>query len=450
VIDTSLPPSSNTPHGANGATVQDRAADVLIRDGRVVEIGRGLQPASDPARPVQVIDVSDLLICPGLVDLHVHFREPGHEYKEDIASGCASAAAGGFTSVCCMPNTNPVNDCRAVTDLITRRAREVGTVAVYPIGAISRQLAGRELAEIGEMRDAGIVAISDDGRPVMNAGLMRRALEYARTFDLPVVQHAEDLDLAEGGIIHEGDVSTRIGVRGQPAQAESIMVARDIELSELTGARYHVAHVSAGRSVALIREARRRGLPVSCEVTPHHFSLTDEACAGYDTATNVKPPLRSARDVAAIKEAMADGTIDCIATDHAPHSDVEKEVEFDCASPGMLGLETAVPLTLALVREGVIDLHRAVHMLTAAPARLFRLDRHGAGSLAPGGPADLCVIDVNRRFRIDRDDMRSKSRNTPFHDVPVQGQCVLTICRGRVVHDLDGRHEPAEPKGSTP
>ena len=419
----------------SGQSVLDAAADVLIREGRIAEVGRGLRAPSGG----RVIDVADLLVCAGLVDLHVHLREPGHEYKEDIASGTRSAAVGGFTTVCCMPNTKPVNDCRAVTELILRRTREVGVVNVRPIGAISRGLAGVELAEMGEMREAGIVAVSDDGRPVMNAGLMRRALEYARTFDLPVVQHAEDLHLAESGVMNEGAVATRIGLRGQPSQSESVMVARDVELVEWTGARYHVAHISARRSVALVRDAKRRGLPVTCEVTPHHFTLTDEACASYDTSTKCMPPLRTADDLTALKEAIADGTIDCIATDHAPHSEVEKEVEFDCAAPGILGLETAVPLTLALVREGVIDLARAVRMLTSAPAAIFALDREGVGSLAPGRPADICVIDVNRRFAIDREIMTSKSRNTPFHGHQVQGSAVLTMVKGALVHDSDGR-----------
>jgi dihydroorotase len=419
----------------SGAAASDRAADILIREGRIAAVEPGL---AAPAG-ARVVDVRDLVVSAGLVDLHVHFREPGQEYKEDIASGAASAAAGGFTTVCCMPNTRPVNDCRAVTELMVRRAREVGTVRVRPIGAISRGLEGRELAEIGEMRDAGIVAVSDDGRPVMNAGLMRRALEYARTFDLPVVQHAEDLALAEGGVMNEGLVSTRIGLRGQPSQAESVMVARDIELCEWTGARYHVAHVSAARSLELIRDAKRRGLPVSCEVTPHHFALTDESCASYDTSTKCMPPLRTHADVDAIKQAMAEGTIDCIATDHAPHSEVEKEVEFDCAAPGMIGLETALSLTLALVREGVIDLFRAVRMLTSAPAALFSLDREGAGSLRPGVLADICVIDTEERWTVDRDRMRSRSRNTPFHGLAVQGRAVLTLAGGRVIHDPRGR-----------
>jgi dihydroorotase len=425
VIDTSVTDAS----GPGGAF--DQAADLLIVDGRIAEIGRGLSAPSGAA----VIDVGDKLVCAGLIDLHVHFREPGHEYKEDIASGARSAVTGGFTTVCCMPNTKPVNDCRSVTDLIVRRAREAALAKVLPIGAVSVGLKGEALAEIGEMRDAGIVAVSDDGRPVMSAGLMRRALEYARTFDLPVVQHAEDLTLAEGGVMNEGDVSTRIGLRGQPPQSESVMVARDIELAEWTGARYHVAHISAARSVELVRRAKAAGLPVTCEVTPHHFTLTDEACADYDTSTKVMPPLRTGPDVDACKEGLADGTIDCIATDHAPHSDVEKEIEFDCAAPGMIGLETAVPLTLDLVRGGVIDLVRAVRLLTSGPARCFSLD---AGSLAVGSAADVCVIDVDDRWTIDGGEMASKSSNTPFHGRQVQGRAILTLVDGRICHDPRG------------
>ena len=431
MIDTAAPGAAI---GTSGAAL-DAARDVLIRDGRIAEVGVGL---ASPAGG-RIVDVSGLLVCAGLVDLHVHFREPGQEYKDDLASGSAAAAAGGYTTVCCMPNTRPVNDCRSVTELIVRRAREVAMCRVRPVGAISRNLEGKALAEIGEMRDAGIVAVSDDGRPVMNAGLMRRALEYARTFDLPVVQHAEDLDLAEDGAMNEGEVSTRIGVRGQPAQAESVMVARDIELVAWTGARYHVAHISAARSVALVREAKRRGLPVSCEVTPHHFALTDHACSSYDTDAKCMPPLRTAEDLAAVKEGMADGTIDCIATDHAPHSAVEKDIEFELAAPGMIGLETAVSLTLGLVREGVIDLVRAVRMLTSAPAALFGLDREGVGSLAAGVPADVCVIDLDRAFTVDRAHTRSKSHNTPFHGQPMRGAAVLTLLDGRVVHDREGR-----------
>nr|HEX4313258.1 dihydroorotase [Kofleriaceae bacterium] len=407
----------------------DLVADVKIANGRIVEIGRGLVGG-------RMIDVRDMWIVPGLIDLHVHLREPGQEYKEDIETGTRAAAAGGFTTVCCMPNTRPVNDQRAVTQLILLRAREAGVVRVRPIGAITRGQEGKELADIAEMKEAGIVAISDDGRPLMNAGLMRRALEYAKTFDLPVVQHAEDLDLAEGGSMNEGAVSTRIGVKGQPACAESSMVARDLEIVEWTGARYHVAHVSTARTVALIRDAKRRGLPVTCEVTPHHLALTDEACGHYDTHTKVMPPLRTAADQEALLEGLVDGTIDCIATDHAPHSPVEKDVEFECAAPGMLGLETALPIVLDFVRMGTLDDRRAIAALTSNPARAFGLP---GGALAVGAVADICVIDPERSVTIDATGLRSKSKNTPFLNQAMAGRAVLTLVGGHAAHDLDGR-----------
>ncbi|MBX3162600.1 MAG: dihydroorotase [Deltaproteobacteria bacterium] len=407
----------------------DQVGDVRIAGGRIVEIGRGLVGR-------RMIDVKDLWVTPGLVDLHVHLREPGQEYKEDIETGTRAAAAGGFTTICCMPNTRPVNDQRTVTEMIVRRAREVGLVRVRPIGAITQNLEGKALADIADMKSAGIVAVSDDGRPVMNAGLFRRACEYARTFDLPVVQHAEDLDLAEGGAMNEGVVSTRIGIRGQPACAESAMVARDLEVVEWTGARYHVAHVSTARSVALVREAKRRGLPVTCEVTPHHLALTDEACSHYDTRTKVMPPLRTAADRDALLEALADGTIDCIATDHAPHSPVEKELEFECAAPGMLGLETAVPIVMSFVHAKQLPVVRAIAALTGAPAKAFDL---AAGALAVGALADVAVIDPDRTVTFTADALASKSKNSPFLDQPMRGRAVLTLVEGRAVFDLDGR-----------
>jgi dihydroorotase len=418
--------------GDPAARPADRAADVRIAGGRIVELGRGLA-----AR--RVVDVRDLWVVPGLIDLHVHLREPGQEYKEDLQTGTRAAAAGGFTTICCMPNTRPVNDQRTVTELIVRRAREVGVVRVRPIGAITAGLEGKLLADIADMREGGIVAISDDGRPVMNAGLMRRAFEYARTFELPVVQHAEDLDLSEEGAMNEGAVATRIGIRGQPACAESAMVARDLEIVAWTGARYHVAHVSTARTVALVRDAKRRGLPVTCEVTPHHLALTDEACSHYDTRTKVMPPLRTAADQAALFEGLADGTIDCVATDHAPHSPVEKDVEFECAAPGMLGLETALPILLGFVREGRLDEARALAALTSAPARAFGLP---GGTLAAGAAADVCVIDPERPVTIDAEGLSSKSKNTPFLGRTFAGRAVLTLVEGRAVHDLDGRLAP--------
>lgn len=418
--------------GDPGVRSADRASDVRIAGGRIVELGRGLAGR-------RVVDVRDLWIVPGLIDLHVHLREPGQEYKEDIETGTRAAAAGGFTTICCMPNTRPVNDQRTVTELIVRRSREIGAVRVRPIGAITQGLEGKLLADIADMKEGGIVAISDDGRPVMNAGLMRRAFEYARTFELPVVQHAEDLDLSEGGAMNEGAVATRIGIRGQPACAESAMVARDLEIVEWTGARYHVAHVSTARTVALVRDAKRRGLPVTCEVTPHHLALTDDACSHYDTSTKVMPPLRTAADQAALFEGLADGTIDCIATDHAPHSPVEKDVEFECAAPGMLGLETALPILLDFVRQGRLGEARVLAALTSAPARAFGLP---GGALAAGAPADLCVIDPERPVEIEAESLRSKSKNTPFLGRTLAGRAVLTLVEGRAVHDLDGKLAP--------
>jgi dihydroorotase len=411
------------------ARALDQTGDVRIAHGRIVEIGRGLVGG-------RIVDVRGLWIVPGLIDLHVHLREPGQEYKEDIETGTRAAAAGGFTTICCMPNTRPVNDQRTVTELIVRRAREIGAVRVRPIGAISQGLEGKTLADIGDMKEGGIVAISDDGRPVMNAGLLRRAFEYARTFDLPVVQHAEDLELSEGGAMNEGAVATRIGIKGQPACAESAMVARDLEIVEWTGARYHIAHVSTARTVALVREAKRRGLPITCEVTPHHLALTDEACAHYDTRAKVMPPLRTAADQEALLEGLADGTIDCIATDHAPHSPVEKDVEFECAAPGMLGLETALPIILDFVRMGSLDERRAIAALTAAPARAFGLP---GGGLTVGAVADLCVIDPERPLTVTAEELASKSKNTPFLGQTLAGRAVLTLVEGRVVFDLDAR-----------
>ncbi len=417
---------------ANG---HDGTADLLIVEGRVAALGQGLGLGDDPLpQGTQVIPAAGLVVAPGFIDLHVHLREPGHEYKEDIASGTRAAAAGGFTSICCMPNTQPVNDCRAVTDLIRRRAAEVGVVRVYPIGAISKGLLGRGLSEMAEMQEAGIVAVSDDGRPVMNGELMRRALEYARMLGLVVVQHAEDLDLSQGGVMNEGAAATRAGLRGQPACAESVMVVRDIELCEWTGARYHVAHISTAASLRAVRAAKARGLPVTCEVTPHHLTLIDCACCGYDTHTKVAPPLRTEADVAALLEGLADGTIDCVATDHAPHATQEKELEFDNAAFGMIGLETALPLLLRLVDRGVLSLPALIGQLTSRPAAIFGLP---GGSLGVGAAADVVVFDPGRCWKVEPGGIRSKSRNTPFAGWEMRGRAVLTICGGKVVHRED-------------
>jgi dihydroorotase len=409
----------------------DKVSDVLIEDGVVKAVEAGAR--ADGAR---VIDCAGKIVAPGFVDLHVHLREPGHEYKEDIASGARAAAAGGFTTVCCMPNTNPPNDNRAVTDLIVRRAREAAIVRVLPIGAISKGLKGESLAEMGEMNDAGIVAVSDDGMPVMNADLMRRALEYARTFGLVVVQHAEDKHLAQGGVMNEGPAATRAGLRGQPPAAESVMVARDLELVAWTGARYHVAHISTAAAVRAVREAKKRGLPVTAEATPHHFTLTDVACCSYDTSTKVAPPLRSEADRQAVREALADGTIDCIATDHAPHATQEKQLEFDQAAFGMIGLETALGLGLKLVDDKVLTLPALIRRLTVGAAHVFGL---GAGTLGKGAPADVTVFDVEGAYKVDPDRFASKSRNSPFRGWELRGRVTHTIVGGNVVHEEGAR-----------
>jgi dihydroorotase len=412
----------------------DSEADVLLRDGRVAAVGPGL--AASAGAEVRILDVRGLWVAPGFIDLHTHLREPGQEYKEDIVTGTQAAVAGGFTAVCAMPNTVPPNDSRAVTELIVARARAAGVARVYPIGAVTKGQKGEELAEIGEMKDAGIVAISDDGRPVMNAELLRRAMEYARTFGLPLIQHCEDLTLSQGGSMNEGIVSTRAGIRAQPSAAESSMVARDIEICALTGARYHVAHVSTAESVALVRAAKQRGLPVTCEVTPHHLTLTDDACAAYDTHAKCNPPLRTARDQAALREGLADGTIDAIATDHAPHSPIEKDVEFEQAAFGMIGLETAVPLSLDVVRAGLISPARWVALLTTRPAAILGLP---GGTLVPGGLADVTVIDPEAAWTVDPAALRSRSHNTPFGGHAARGRAMLTIVGGALAYAEEKR-----------
>ncbi len=406
----------------------DRKLDLIVGGGKIQRSGAGLATPSD-AKP---FDARGLVVVPGLIDLHAHLREPGEEYKEDLASASAAAAAGGFTAVCSMANTKPPNDCRAVTELILTRAKEVGGVRVYPVGAVSRGLGGKLLADIGELKEAGVVAISDDGMPVMNARLMRRALEYGRTFELPVIQHAEDLDLSEGGVMHEGCCSTRAGLRGQPSQAEAVMVARDLALVALTGARYHVAHVSTAESVSLIREAKRKGLPVTCEVTPHHLTLTDEACLTYDTSTKVNPPLRTSKDVDALREALADGTIDAIATDHAPHTSIEKLLEYDGAAFGMIGFETALSLVLKMVEKGDLPMKDAIERLTSAPARIFNLP---GGTIPEGAPADITCIDMDKTWTVNPSNLKSKSRNTPFGGWKLKGKAVVTIVGGKIIHD---------------
>lgn len=405
-------------------------ADVLINNGTIAAVGPNLAvPAG-----ATVIPAAGQLVVPGFVDLHVHFREPGFEYKETIQSGTDAAVAGGFTSVCAMPNTNPVNDNQAVTELMLERAKAAGTARLYPIGAITKRSEGKELAEIGDLRRAGCVAISDDGKPVMNSLVMRRAMEYARAFDVPVVDHCEDLHLSEGGCMNEGVISTELGLPGIPSAAEDVMVARNVSLAELTGARLHLAHISTAGSVRMVREAKARGLKVTAEACPHHFTLTEEVTRGYNTHAKMNPPLRTSLDVQAIKEGLRDGTIDVIATDHAPHATQEKQQEFTEAPFGIVGLETALPLTLALVEEGVLTLESAVDKLSTAPAKAFSLN---AGTLAVGAPADVAIVDADQEWHVDPSRFRSKSRNTPFAGWKVKGRVTTTIVSGRVVYELD-------------
>ena len=402
----------------------DALADVWIAEGRIQKVGRGLKAPAG----AEVVDATGKVVCPGFIDMHVHLREPGFEYKETIASGTRAAAAGGFTAVACMANTFPVNDNRAVTDYILARAKVEGVVRVYPIGAVTRNLEGRQLAELAEQAEAGCVAFSDDGNCVMNAELYRRAMEYALPFGTPIISHAEDCHLAHGAHMNEGLVATELGLSGQPGAAEDVMVARDIILAELTGAHLHIAHISTAGAVRMVREARARGVRVTAEVTPHHLVLTDEAVRSYDPNCKMAPPLRTKRDVEACLEGLIDGTIECVATDHAPHATSEKEGEFAEAANGIVGLETAVPILLdRLVRPGVVDLPTLVARLSTGPARLLNLP---GGSLAPGAAADVTILDLERAFTVDPAAFQSRSRNTPFAGFTGTGAPWMTLVGG--------------------
>jgi dihydroorotase len=404
--------------------------DVLIEGGRIVRVGRDL-PASD-ARVVEV--PASYVVCPGLIDMHVHLREPGQEHKETVATGTASAVAGGFTAVACMPNTDPVNDQASVTQLILTRAAAANLARVYPIGAVSMGSKGHQLTEMGDLRAAGCVAFSDDGRPVATALLMRRALEYAGMFGMPIIEHAEDPALKGDGVAHEGPVASLLGLKGIPGVAESIMVERDISLTELTGGRVHIAHMSARQSLRAVRAGKMRDARVTCEVTPHHFTLTDvelEARGGYDTNVKMNPPLREEVDRVAMVEGLRDGSIDAIATDHAPHHADEKALEFDRAPFGIVGLETAVPLCFdRLVHPGVIGLPRLVELLSSNPARLLGVP---GGTLAEGGPADVTILAPDQSVTIQAAALKSKSKNTPFDGWTLKGAVAATIVGGRIV-----------------
>ena len=412
----------------------DETADIVIEAGRIKELGRDAGASYQAGDAVRIVNASGHWVCPGFVDLHVHLREPGQEYKEDIGSGLDAAAAGGFTAVCPMPNTKPTNDTRAITEMMISRAKEHGGARLMPFGAVTRGQKGAELTEMADLREAGAVGVSDDGVCVMNAAVMRHAMEYARTFDLLVSQHCEDHNLTKGAQMHEGARSTQLGLRGWPRAAEDIIVARDLILAETTGARYHVAHISSFGAVRLIREAKSRGLRVSAEVTPHHLLFTDEALLSYDTYCKVNPPLREAEDLEALREALADGTIDCIATDHAPHSELEKDCEFEAASVGINGLESAIGSMFQLVRDGLLKPMRFVEALSTAPARL--LPDFEGGSLKVGRRADITVLDPEARWILDKEALRSKSHNTPLLDRELMGRPVMTMVGGTVVHEL--------------
>jgi dihydroorotase len=420
---------------ANGYVIdpsqgQNSGHNVLIEDGRVAGF---LARSEKVPEGAEVLDATGLVVAPGFIDLHVHLREPGQEYKETIATGAAAALAGGWTSVCAMPNTDPVNDSPAVTRFIIEQAERARAANVFPVGSITKGSCGTELAEMGEMKQAGIVAVSDDGRPVPTAGMMRRAMEYANGFGLTVVDHCEDRSLVAGGVMHEGRWSLLLGLRGMPAAAEELDAVRDCALAELTGARVHLAHVSTKGALAAVRRAKERGISVTCEVAPHHWSLTDADVEGYDTNMKMSPPLRSSEHVEAIIEALSDGTIDAIATDHAPHHRDEKDLEFDNAPFGITGLETAVGLALdRLVHTGTINLERLVELCSVNPARIFNLENRG--TLRKGAWGDVTILDPDLLWTFDAAQSKSKSRNTPFDQWRLRGAAVATIVAGRILY----------------
>jgi dihydroorotase len=413
------------PHGQ-----ENTGMSVLIEDGRV---SAWLKPNESAPEDAEVFDASGLLVAPGFIDMHVHLREPGQEHKETIGSGAAAAVAGGWTSVCPMPNTTPINDNAAITRYMIEQAERAALANVFPVGAITKESNGLELAEMGEMKAAGAVAVSDDGRPVPNAGMMRRAMQYAKDFDLPVVDHCEDKSLSSGGVMHEGKISLLLGLKGMPALAEEIDAVRDIILAKETGAHIHIAHISTRGAIEAVRRAKTEGINVTCEVAPHHFTLTDKAVEGYDTNTKMAPPLRSEEHLEAILEAIKDGTIDAIATDHAPHHADEKALEYDRAPMGITGLETAVGLIFnELVHKGIIDLKKMVELCSSNPAKIFRLkDR---GTLKPGSIADVTIIDPELVWTYRNADSKSKSRNSPYDGWQFTGAAVATIVGGKIVY----------------
>ncbi len=414
-------------HLIDPASGKEGSFDLLIEKGRIARVGKKL---SAP-KTAEVVDARGAIVAPGFVDMHVHLREPGQEYKETIASGTKAAAAGGFTSICCMANTKPVNDNASVTQSILESVRRSACVNVFPIGAVTKNLEGREMAEIAELKEAGCVALSDDGHTVKNAGLYRKAMEYAKSFGLPVISHALCSDLMGKGVMNEGFVSTELGLAGIPHEAEDIIISRDIALAALTDCEVHIAHVSTARGVELLREAKKKKWPVTVEVTPHHFSLTDQACRSYDPNTKMAPPLRTPADIKAIEKALSDGSIDAIATDHAPHAVSDKEVDFEEAPFGIIGLETALALSLRLVHRGILDLKRLLELMSYSPAKIMKLDR---GSLQEGAFADVVIFDPQLQWTYEVSKSFSKSRNSPFDGEKLEGGVLKTFVAGKLVY----------------
>ena len=410
------------------ASATDATLDILINDGRIAAVEESIEPGKN-----EVIDLAGLTVCPGFIDMHVHFREPGQEWKETIATGAAAAASGGFTAVACMPNTVPVMDNRSLVEFVRAQGRQAGMARVWPIGAVTKGQNGDELAEIGDMFEAGAVAFSDDGKPIRSSQMMRMALEYSKIFNVPIIDHCEDPELVGDGVVHEGWVSSRLGFKGWPGVAEDIMVGRNILLSEYTGGHVHIAHMSTAGSVRLVREAKARGSRVTCEVTPHHLVLDHEAVLGFDTYAKMNPPLRAAEDLEALLEGLADGTVDAIATDHAPHHCDEKCVEFSRAPFGVVGLETAVSICLdRLVHRDIIPLLRMVELFTTGPAAILGQDK---GKIKVGAAADITVLDLDREVTVKAEDFESKSENSPFLKWELRGRPVMTMVDGRIIHD---------------
>lgn len=409
----------------------DGQMDLLLENGKIAAIAEAVGSIPEDAR---LLDLKGMIILPGLVDMHTHLREPGYEYKETIRSGSEAAAVGGFTSIACMPNTLPVNDNRTVTEYILKRAKECDTVHVYPVAAVSRNSEGKILAEFGDLKEAGAIAFSDDGKPVMNSILMRRALEYASSLDRIIISHCEDRNLSAGGLMNEGKISTELGLPGIPTLAEDVMVARDLLLAEFSGAALHIAHVSSAGAVRMIRDAKKRGVRVTAETTPHYFTLTDEAVTNFDTNTKVSPPLRSREDLQAVREGLRDGTLDAIVTDHAPHALTDKEVEFEYAANGISGLETALALSLALVDDGLLTLSELVRKMSVNPAKILNIPK---GTLRPGADADITVLNPGKTWVVDPSNWRSQGKNTPFFGWTLKGKVIMTLVQGRIVHQED-------------